>query len=400
MKLTSANIALPEGKADHIVFDADLIGFGLRIRRGSGDRILRNWIIQYRAHGHARRMVIADAAKVSAAEARKRARKRLAEVELGGDPQRDKKERREKDSHSLRGVINDFLDAKDGVKERTLVTLRRYLQGPLYIRSLQSIPIDKITRRDIGHALQKVSKENGAPTAIALRGALSSLFSWALQMGLCEHSPSIGAFTPAKPPARSRVLSNLELVKVWRGVEGDGDYAACVRLIVLTACRREEIGGLKWSEFSEDGTSFTIPIERSKSKRVLVLPVTPLMRQVLDTVPRREGKDYLFGRKGFTPWSYCKEALDERLDLPPWVHHDIRRSVSTRMNDLNIAPPHVIERILGHSIGGTHAIYNKSQYTTEVRNAMLRWSDHIHSLITGGKRKVVAFEHRAVASTP
>jgi hypothetical protein len=49
MKLTTASVALPEGKVDAIFFDEELTGFGLRLRRGSGGRIIRNWIIQYRA---------------------------------------------------------------------------------------------------------------------------------------------------------------------------------------------------------------------------------------------------------------------------------------------------------------------------------------------------------------
>src|SRR6516164_3546368 len=39
MKLTTANIRLPEGKSDHIVFDNALTGFGLRVRRLSGGNI-------------------------------------------------------------------------------------------------------------------------------------------------------------------------------------------------------------------------------------------------------------------------------------------------------------------------------------------------------------------------
>jgi hypothetical protein len=42
MKLTTANVALPHGKADAIFFDDDLTGFGLRVRRGSGGRLIRN----------------------------------------------------------------------------------------------------------------------------------------------------------------------------------------------------------------------------------------------------------------------------------------------------------------------------------------------------------------------
>jgi hypothetical protein len=150
MKLTSANVALPKGKSDHIVFDDRLRGFGLRVRRLSGDRIARNWIIQYRQHGRGRRMIIGDAEKITPAQARDKAKKELAKVELGGDPQADKRERREKDSLNLRGVIAGFIAAKArSVKPSTLTALKRYLEGPLYIRPLHSMPVDKITRKDI-----------------------------------------------------------------------------------------------------------------------------------------------------------------------------------------------------------------------------------------------------------
>ena len=43
-KATLARLALPPGKVDHIVFDSELKGFGLRLRAGGK----RSWIVQYR----------------------------------------------------------------------------------------------------------------------------------------------------------------------------------------------------------------------------------------------------------------------------------------------------------------------------------------------------------------
>ena len=48
MKLTKANIGaleLPAGKTDHIEFDEDMPGFGLRLRKG-GKRV---WVVLPRA---------------------------------------------------------------------------------------------------------------------------------------------------------------------------------------------------------------------------------------------------------------------------------------------------------------------------------------------------------------
>jgi hypothetical protein len=46
MKLTAkstAGLKLPDGKRDHIEFDSDVPGFGLRLREGGS----RTWIFQY-----------------------------------------------------------------------------------------------------------------------------------------------------------------------------------------------------------------------------------------------------------------------------------------------------------------------------------------------------------------
>src|SRR5712671_1138405 len=115
MKLrTAKNIDLAEDRSDDIFFCDRLIecglfklgmivptGFGLRLRRASRGRILRHWIFQYRQHGRTRRMIIGSADTVTPAQALEKARKLHAEVELGGDPQAKKAERREKDSLSL-----------------------------------------------------------------------------------------------------------------------------------------------------------------------------------------------------------------------------------------------------------------------------------------------------------
>src|SRR5262249_18716682 len=115
--------------------------------RGLG-RILRHWIFQYRQHGGTGRLIIGSADTVTPAQALQKVRKLRAEVELGGDPQGKKAERREKDSLSLRSVVSDYLAQKTGVKEGTLRMLRTYLEGPLYLKPLHGVPLDRISRKE------------------------------------------------------------------------------------------------------------------------------------------------------------------------------------------------------------------------------------------------------------
>jgi integrase len=198
------------------------------------------------------------------------------------------------------------------------------------------------------------------------------------------------------------VLSDTEIAAIWKALPDDA-YGQVVRLLMLTGCRRAEIAGMRWTEFDFDGGTWTLPAVRSKNGKAHTLPLTPTMMEIIDSIPHREGVDLLFGRKhGFTGWSIGKRDLDEKLGLSAWVHHDIRRTVATRMNDIGIQP-HIVEQILNHQSGhkrGVAGTYNRSVYAKEVRAAMALWSDHIRSLIDGDEHKVVAFERPAAVSRP
>jgi integrase len=409
MKITAKTIAgfkLPDGKRDVIFFDDELPGFGLRLRAG-GERLRRTWVAQYRAHGRTRRMKLGAFEKLTPEEARKAATKILAKVELGGDPQGEKDERRQKDVHSLRAVIGEYLAAKESAPEgsrrmrpRTLHEVRRYLTGP-YFKPLHAMPIDRITRRDVAPRLLTITRESGSPTCARARATLSAMFVWAIGAGLTEANPMIGTNRPELPPSRERVLDDSELAAIWRACQV-GDFTPIIRLLMLTGCRRQEVGGAKWEEFDLDRGIWTIPAARTKNGRTHVLPLPRAATDIIKAVPRRVGRDYLFGERavGFTLWSVDKRALDNRLSgtVQPWRIHDLRRSCATGMADLGVAP-HIIETILNHQSGhraGVAGIYNRSSYEREVRTALALWADHVHTLVEGGERKVIAFERPAV----
>ena len=198
MKLTAktvAGIRLPAGKTDHIEWDDNLPGFGLRLR-GSGDRPRKTWVAQYRAQGRTRRMKIGAVEKLSPDEARKAARKILAKVEVGHDPQAEKAVRRQQDGHTLAAVVADYLNAKlPVVRPNTYRELVRYLTGP-HFKPLHAQPLDQITRRDVAFRLTKITAENGSITAGRARATLSALFAWALGHGLAEINPVVGTLKP------------------------------------------------------------------------------------------------------------------------------------------------------------------------------------------------------------
>jgi integrase len=421
MKLDAKTVAALKlgDKSDQIFFDDQLPGFGYRLRRGAGDKVNRSWIAQYRRAGSTRRVLIGNANIIGIEAARAAAKKILAAVELGQDPQADRVDRRTRDQQVLlvttreiddngkpvrKGVIAEYLAAKKpDVRPRTYVEIERYLTST-YFKPLHSMPIDTIKRKDIATRLVAISNESGTVTASQARDMISAFFTWAVKAGLVDQNPVIGTMEPKGSAGRERVLSNDELAAVWRA-SGDNEYAKVVKLLILTGARRQEIGGLRFSELDYNAGTWTLPKERSKNNRELTLPLPAEAWAIINSVPRLAHRDRLFGihaNTGYTDWGGGKRALDKRLlgkIEEPFVIHDIRRTVATGMADLGVQP-HIIEAVLNHRSGhkrGVAGVYNRSSYDREVRAALALWADHVRALVEGGERKII---HIAPARAP
>jgi hypothetical protein len=245
MKLTAKTIAsvkLPDGKLDVIYFDDALPGFGFRMRM-SGGRIHRSWIVQYRRAGSSRRYSLGSAEVLSADQARAAAKVALGKVALGGDPQAEKIALRHRDAHTLKTVVDDYLAAKKKiVRPNRYRELNRYLAGPSYFKRLHAMPIDQISRRDVAARLTKITSENGPIVAGCARAALSAFFAWSMAHGLAEQNPVVGTLKPDTGQPRERVLSDPEIVTLWRAC-GDDAFGKIVKLLLLTDPKSAGCGG-------------------------------------------------------------------------------------------------------------------------------------------------------------
>ena len=82
---------------------------------------------------------------------------------------------------------------------------------------------------------------------------------------MIQHNPCEGVTRPTTETARERVLSDHELALVWRGAEDLGfPFGPIVRTLILTAQRRDEVGGIVWDELDLDRALWTLPAVRSK----------------------------------------------------------------------------------------------------------------------------------------
>lgn len=128
--------------------------------------------------------------------------------------------------------------------------------------------------------------------------------------------------------------------------------------------------------------SIELPGNRTKNGIPHTIPITPMIRRVLDALPST-GKFVLNGTdRPFGDHSGAKEKVTPAI--PQWTLHDLRRSFASGLQRLGIAP-HIAELALNHRSGtfsGVAGIYQRHRYAKEVREAFELCSRHIEALTT------------------
>src|SRR6516162_7884427 len=177
MRLTAATIrtlSLRSGKSDHVFFDADLPGFGLRLRASGA----RTWLLQYAIAGRTRRMALGSVAVLDPGKARETAKRLLAQVRLGHDPARDKITARSKAAETFGALLPRFLERQRArLKPRSYEETERHLQR--HAKALHGSPIEAVARRTVAARLAEIEKHNGPAARNRVRASLSAYFTWA-----------------------------------------------------------------------------------------------------------------------------------------------------------------------------------------------------------------------------
>jgi integrase len=323
--------------------------------------------------------------------ARTKAKEKLGKVASGNDPFAEQAKVRV--AETFGNEMKRYLERKKAVmKPRAYKEIERHLMT--HAKPFHRARLSEIDRRTIAVRLAEIEQASGPVARNRVRSSLSAFFAWAITEGFIELNPVAGTAKAEESGTRERVLSEAELGALWTALEDD-QFGDIVRLLILTAQRREEIGSLRWSEVDFDRGLIALPPARTKNKRLHEIPISPLARSILKRQPRR--RDIIFGRGegGFSGWSDCKARLDERVlasrqeadheakPIPGWTLHDLRRTAATVMADRLGVLPHIVEAVLNHVSGhraGVAGVYNRARYETEMRKALQQWAEHVEAI--------------------
>jgi integrase len=259
------------------------------------------------------------------------------------------------------------------------------------------------TSINAGHVIELAREFKNKPaTGRLMLSHVKRIFAWAMHEHDKTHGNRYGltsnpaaAISPkrifgAKQP-RERNLDDDELRALLVACdEVPYPIGPCVKLLLLTGCRREEIAQAQWSEIK--GDVLVVPPSRFKSNCEHRVPLSRDAKALIDSLPRHSGP-YLFtttdGEKAINGWGNKsgKQEIDRimarELGHEPehWVLHDLRHVVRTRLSALGVRPE-VAEMCLGHGKRDLERVYNQYAYEPEQREAYQQCADLLRDLLT------------------
>ena len=407
---------VPPGKRDVLVFDDEhkdaVPGFGIR-KFASGKA---TYFIKYNVGGRQRKQSLGAVTRGNLKAMRLLASEVKARARLGQDLIAEKKAAEDKPKVATLGqVVPGYLAVKKpDLRARSYLEVKRHLEKAW--KPLHKHAVDAISRAEIVGIVDHVEHNSGPVAADRAKTSLSGLFAWAIADGYAKDAQNRRLRLEANPcinidarsaSKRSRVLSEGELVEIWKACLDD-DYGRIIRLLILCGQRRTEIGSLAWPEVDLSKRQIDFPGVRTRNGKPHIVPLSDGALAILAHVNREGSRDYIFGRGtgGFSGWSKAKAELDARVQaarevadirkpMPAWVLHDLRRSFVTHINERGFAQPHVVKSIVNHISGhlaGVAGVYNKAQYLAERRQALALWGEHVNALVDGRQGTVVALK--------
>lgn len=336
------------------------------------------------------------------AESRKLVAKGIHPVQARRD---ERESRAQAELHRVKGsfgaVCVDWNKATGAdLRPATVLQRNREIEKDLTPR-FKDRPISKITRLELTAALKEV--EARAPeVARNLRNYLWGIFEYAIDSGLIEDNPVppvrvLRKRNQENHPALSPELLSEFLRKLDAVDTIHEQTRIAMLLVVLTACRKSEVIGGKWSEIDLDAAEWEIPAERMKAGRAHWVP---LSRQAVKLIRglrtiAEEGSVYMFPNRRNTDRPMADRSLNalmERLGFSgDGTPHGMRATFSTHFNASG-ANIDVIEHCLAHvPANRVRAAYNRHAYQVERREMLQAWADRVDEL----RKTAVSRERRA-----
>lgn len=382
-------------------------GKGLHLRIKTNGK--KQFFHRYTFFKKQKRKIIGDYPDISLAEARDIIADQKKTLAKGVDP--IEFEQIVADHKKSNPTVTEFVSEYDKryLKKELINPARpRYLLNRFIIPKIGNKQMINVTKRDIFDIIDPIVDRGSLVQANRVLSVVKGFFAFACTRGVIsdDKNPTIGLtrkIAGGRESSRERFLSESEIKTLWEHLDTpkvNSVLRLAIKILLLTGLRvNEALGALK-SEIDYQTRIWTIPVERLKHKKndnikPHKVMLTDLIIELLHEAESISvNSKYLFQSPHFVNIEkpmlrssltrMVRESLPA-LGIDKWTPHDLRRTLSTHMNEIPSINPWVVEKILAHKMQGVMAVYNRAEYLEQRREAMEIWSERIKQIISGEK---------------
>jgi integrase len=363
------------------------------------------WRWRYYFHGKQQMLALGKYPAMTLAQARKQRDESRIMVNSGKHPTLEKKahklRQKQQGANTFESIARCWFILK-GKKlnqkyhKQSIVRLEKHV-----FPVIGALPITEITIPDVVRLIEKVSERGTVVTAHWVKQAVSQVFRYAAQRGLCQHNPAADLRNILPSPEERHhaciPLSELpELLQTMAAYKGDKLTVAAMQLLALTFVRTGELIGAKWEEIQWEREEWLIPKERMKMRRPHMVPLSRQSLAILkDLLPLTGSRDQIF-HSGANKNKHISNgavlmALRRMGYQGRMTGHGFRALASTILNEKGYSPD-VIERQLAHEDADKiRSAYNRAEYLLERKSMMQDYADMLDATCSESGARIIRF---------
>lgn len=364
-------------------------GFGIRVT----PKGIKSWIYRYKIADKTDKITLGHYPAMSLGSARQRF------LELS-ELRRDKKIPKE--------IINNQKEAQNNTVSKLVLAwyagyIEKERKQPQQIKQLidadiipllGDIELTKLSPAMVTKALDKIVKRGAPVHANKVLAALKQAFSYAVRRGAMTENPALllqGRDIGGIEKPRDRYLAINEIKELLLFLNNGKNRMSiqtklAIKLILHTGIRSGELRLATWSEIDFENNLWTIPKEHTKQNEMMRVHLTEPVKAMFKTLKSVSQSDVILSaRKGesLSPKALSRaiNRIQERIGIPHWTAHDLRRSFCTQLGETLHIDPVVIEKCLGHKMPKIMATYNRNEMLVQRKEALNKWSSYLESLL-------------------
>ena len=356
----------------------------------------KTWIYRYRIDDKKDYMIIGHYPEMSLAEAKKKFIDLRVIRRTGTNPKLVAKQEEEEDQvkYTVKEFILNWYTNYIERHRKQPQQIKQHINSDI-IPSLGDMDLQNIQTRDITKELDKIVKRGSPVHANKVLSTIKQAFNYAVSRGELAVNPAANIRARdigGQEKPRDRFLTLDEIKILWEFLNSDLSAISlqikiALKLLLLTGVRFGELRIAKWSEFDFQNSMWTIPAKNTKTGIVMHVHLTGLVISLLKELYNcSEGEYVISGADGINVLSdkalpKAVIRIQDRVNIPQWTPHDLRRTFATQLGEALNIDPVVIEKCLGHKMPKIMATYNKNEMLPQRKEALERWTDFIKELI-------------------